>query len=90
MALFGLMAKLGMAVTPGLSWSPSQAMRYVEVQRDVSDVTGHPLARDVMEGDAFPYPATMGQLFSKGACPCCMSATGTVHCPLMTIRSACM
>ena len=68
LALFGAAANMGLAVTPALNWTQGQLVRYVEAQRALSDITGHPLSRDVVRGSSFPRPAPMGQLFIKGQC----------------------
>ncbi len=68
LALFGAAANMGLAVTPALNWTQGQLVRYVEAQRALSNITGHPLSRDVVRGSSFPRPAPMGQLFIKGRC----------------------
>jgi hypothetical protein len=68
LALFGAAANVGLAVTPAVGWTQGQLVRYVEVQRGFSDITGHPLSRDVVEGSSYPRPAPMGQLFIEGQC----------------------
>ncbi len=68
LALFGAAANLGLAVTPATDWTQGQLVRYVEAQRAFSDITGHPLSRDVVRGSSFPRPAPMGQLFIQGSC----------------------
>ena len=68
LALFGAVANVGLAVTPATDWTQGQLVRYVEVQRAFSDVTGHPLSRDVVRGSSYPRPAPMGQLFIEGRC----------------------
>jgi hypothetical protein len=68
LALFGAAANVGLAVTPAVGWTQGQLVRYVEVQRAFSDITGHPLSRDVVEGSSYPRPAPMGQLFIEGQC----------------------
>jgi hypothetical protein len=68
LALFGAVANIGLAVTPALNWTQGQLVRYVEAQRALSNVTGHPLNGDVVRGNSYPRPAPMGQLFIKGQC----------------------
>ena len=68
LALFGWLANMGVAITPAADWSRGQVVRYVEAQRAFSDVTGHPLSRDVIRGSSFPPHAQMGQLFIDGRC----------------------
>ncbi|HVA09964.1 MAG TPA: hypothetical protein VNG12_24830, partial [Acidimicrobiales bacterium] len=45
--LFEIAANVGMAVTPQSTWTGSQVLRYVEFQKSMSDLTGHPLAENV-------------------------------------------
>jgi hypothetical protein len=68
LAMFGAAANLGLAVTPATDWTRGQLVRYVEAQRAFSDITGHPLSRDVVRGSSYPRPAPMGQLFIEGRC----------------------
>jgi hypothetical protein len=68
LALFGLLANVGFAITPTPGWTRVQADDYVEVQQALSNVTGHPLSRDVVMGSAYPLHMTMGQLFILGNC----------------------
>ncbi len=68
LALFGAAANMGLAVTPATDWTQGQLVRYVEAQRAFSDITGHPLSRDVVRGSSYPRPAPMGQLFIEGSC----------------------
>jgi hypothetical protein len=68
LALFGVAANIGLAVTPTTGWTQGQLVRYVEAQRAFSNITGHPLNRDVVKGLSYPRPAPMGQLFILGPC----------------------
>jgi len=47
---FSMAANVGMAITPTQVWNTTQAQRYVSLQKSISDVTGHPLASDVVRG----------------------------------------
>ena len=68
LALFGFVANMGFAVTPNQNWTPQQASHYVDVQKALSNVTGHPLSRDVVRGASFPIFAPRGELFVLGNC----------------------
>jgi hypothetical protein len=68
LALFGFVANTGIAITPQKSWTKAQADHFVEVEKAFSDVTGHPLGHDVVEGRSLPAEAPIGQLFIVGNC----------------------
>ena len=68
LALFGFVTNMGLAVTPNQNWTPQQSAHYVEVQKALSDVTGHPLSHDIVRGTAPPALAPMGELFVLGNC----------------------
>jgi hypothetical protein len=68
LALVGLVANLGYSITPDTSWTQTQLTNYVDAQRYLSDITGHPLQYTVVQGDNFPRPAASGTLFIKGNC----------------------
>jgi hypothetical protein len=67
-ALFGFAASLGIAVTPQLGWTQTQVDHYVQAERTLSDLTGHPLGHDVVRGNHFPSSAPMGELFVMDNC----------------------
>jgi hypothetical protein len=82
LALFGVWANLGFAITPDPNWTQTQLTNYIDAQRTVSDITGHPLDHDVVVGTHctlkrsspefadcdFPRPAPLGTLFVMGRC----------------------
>jgi hypothetical protein len=73
LALFGFWTNMGLAVTPGNpgvnnKWSETQLANYVNVQRTLSDLTGHPLDHYVVVGSRFPSRAPMGTLYIQGNC----------------------
>ncbi len=65
---FGVWSNMAYAITPDVNWTHAQLINYLEVQRSVSDVTGHPLDRAVVVGDHFPADAPLGTLYIKGNC----------------------
>ena len=68
LALFGLWTNLGLAITPNPNWDRTQLTHYVDAQRALSDLTGHPLDHSVVVGDHFPLKAPRGTLFVLGRC----------------------
>lgn len=67
-ALWSVVASVGVAAVPDPNWTQSQVHRYVAVQHALSDVTGHPLAHDVVAGTHFPGTAPVGELFVLDRC----------------------
>jgi hypothetical protein len=75
---FGIAANVGMAITPQKTWSESQILRYVEFQKTISDLTGHPLAENVVRGETLPNLAPVDQLFVVGRCESLYISDGDV------------
>ncbi len=67
-ALFGFVANIGIAVTPQSDWTDAQAVHFVQTQRTISDITGHPLASQVKQGNTLPAQFSTGQVFIVGHC----------------------
>ena len=67
-ALFSIAANIGMAIAPNEEWSTTQVLHYVEAQKAVSDITGHPLSADVVRGNSLPPWGPAGQLYVIGNC----------------------
>ncbi len=67
-AAFSIAANIGMAITPNEEWNSTQVLHYVETQKTISDVTGHPLASQVVRGSSLPPWAPADQLYVVGAC----------------------
>jgi hypothetical protein len=67
-ALFSIVANIGIAIVPNEEWDQTQALNYVQAQKTVSDLTGHPLQANVKRGDALPAWAPAGQLYVIGNC----------------------
>jgi hypothetical protein len=79
LALFELVANLGLALTPVLDgWTQTQVVHYVDAEKSFSDFTGHPLSHDVVRGSFLPPRAPMGQLFVLGDCDALYIADETV------------
>lgn len=68
LAIFGLVANAGIALTPTTEWLPSQSANYVRAVKAVSDITGDPLAKQIERGTSMPYWAPAGDLFIAGNC----------------------
>jgi hypothetical protein len=83
LAWFGFWANTACAITPWSTWNSVQASNFVNVEREVSDVTGHPLDHKVVVGKSFPDPAAMGTLFVEGRCRALYLAYVSVH-PTLT------
>ncbi len=67
-ALFGIVANTGMAVTPNEEWNQSQVLSYVQAQTSLSDISGHPQAGNVARVETLPQWAPAGQLAVVGDC----------------------
>ena len=67
-AFFTIAANIGMAITPNEEWNTTQTLHYVEAQKAISDVTGHPLNSRVVRGSSLPTWGPADQLFVVGNC----------------------
>ena len=67
-ALFSIVANIGIAIVPNEEWTSGQAVSFVSAQKTVSDLTGHPLQGRVTRGDTLPPWAPAGQLDVIGDC----------------------
>jgi hypothetical protein len=65
---FSILANVGIASTPTAVWSTNQSVHFVEAQKAISDITGHPLASDVVRGSTLPFWAPAGELFVVNDC----------------------
>ena len=69
LGMFSIAANFGIAISPSPTWATVQAQNYVEFQKSISDVTGHPLTAHVMRGRRLPISwAPRDQLFVVGDC----------------------
>ena len=66
--LFSVAANTAMASTPTGWWSKDQALRFVEFQKSVSDLTGFPLTGNVLRGTKLPDSAPIDELFVASNC----------------------
>jgi hypothetical protein len=67
-ALFSIGANIGMAIVPTEEWDTTQVLSYVQAQKTVSDLTGHPLEASVVRGNTLPPWGPAGQLYVIGNC----------------------
>ncbi len=67
-AMFSIVANVGMAVVPTEEWGPTQTLNYVEAQNTISNLTGHTLSANVVRGNALPPFGPAGQLYIIGNC----------------------
>jgi hypothetical protein len=67
-ALFAIVANIGMAITPNEEWNTTQVLHYVEAQHAVADLTGQSLSSRVERGSTLPPWGPADQLFVVGAC----------------------
>ena len=67
-AVFGIVANVGIAISPNEEWDTTQALSYVQTQKTISDLTGLPLKANVIRGDTLPYWAPAGTLSIVGNC----------------------
>ena len=67
-ALFSIAANIGMAIVPTEEWDTTQTLNYVQAQKTMSDLTGHPLEANVVRGSTLPPWGPAGQLYVIGDC----------------------
>jgi hypothetical protein len=67
-ALFSIVANIGMAVVPNEEWSTAQTLGFVKAQSTISDSTGNPLKANVVRGATLPPWGPAGQLYVVGDC----------------------
>jgi len=68
LGVFSMMANIGLASTPTNRWTRQQATNYLQAAKAISDVTGHPLRRQIQRGWVLPYWAPANQIFVAGNC----------------------
>jgi hypothetical protein len=66
--LFCIVANIGIAIAPNEEWNTTQVLRYVQAQKTLSDITGHPLEGNVVHGSALPTWGPAGRLYVIGNC----------------------
>ena len=68
LAVFSIVVNIGIAIVPNEEWDTSQLLSYVQTQKDLSDLTGHPLNGRVVRDIALPAWGPAGQLYIIGNC----------------------
>jgi hypothetical protein len=68
LALFSIVANVGMAVVPNEEWDTAQVLSFVQAQKSLSDLTGNPLQGKVVRSNDLPPWAPAGQLEIIGNC----------------------
>ncbi len=81
LALFTIAANIGVAVTPSEEWSQDQTYHYVQAQKTISDITGHPMQARVERGSTLPTWAPADQLFVVGRCDGLYISNGEDYSP---------
>ena len=64
----GIIANVALSITPTDAYSPAQAAQFLRIQNAASNVTGHPLAGQILRGDQLPYWAPADTVFIGGNC----------------------
>ena len=67
-ALFSIVANIGIAIVPNEEWDTTQLLSYVQAQKTLSDLTGHPLEARVVRAHSLPAWGPAGQLYVIGDC----------------------
>ena len=78
-AVFSITANVGMAIVPDEEWNTTQVLNYVQAQKTVSDLTGHPLESHVVRGNSLPPWGPAGQLYVIGNCSGLYVSNGEIY-----------
>jgi hypothetical protein len=78
-AAFGLLANVGIAVSPADTWTKKQAWDYVQAEKTLSDITGHPLDDATVRQVGFPPYAPTGHLLYERTCSSLYVSDGEGH-----------
>lgn len=68
LAIFSVVANVGIAAGPNEKFTSTQARNYVETEESTSNLTGLSLASSVVHGGTLPYWDPAGTLFVAGRC----------------------
>jgi len=68
LAIYSMVANIGMAITPNEEWNTHRVLAFVEAQHSVSSLTGESLSGNLHFGSALPPWAPADQLFVIDAC----------------------
>ncbi len=78
-AVFSIVANIGMAITPNEEWNSTQLLNFVEAQKSISDVTGHPLSSMVVRASSLPPWGPANQLYVIGDCEALYISNGEYY-----------
>jgi len=67
-AIFSIVANIGIAIVPNEEWDTAQLLSYVQAQKTLSDLTGHPLDARVVRSQSLPAWGPAGQLYVIDDC----------------------
>lgn len=76
LGVYGVVANVGIAVTPNGEWDSIQALHYVHAEKSAADLTGGRLAGQVVRGSVLPYWAPAQELFVANQCAALYLSTG--------------
>ena len=76
LAIVSWVANVGIASSPTPETTQVEAANYIQEVRSISDLTGHPLAEQVTQGDVLPYWAPAGEVFVVADCSGVYLSTG--------------
>ncbi len=76
LGVYGIVANVGIAISPNDEWNSVQALQYLHAQKTASDATGGPQAHEVVRGNVLPYWAPAQELFVADQCAALYISTG--------------
>ena len=76
---YGIVANVGISVTPGEQWRQSQVLRYVQFQKSVGNLIGSPVTKDVVHGSQLPSWAPADEIYIVGNCAGFYISTGQTY-----------
>lgn len=87
LGLFGVTANVLIASAPTdrIAWEGHRVRSYVELQKSISDLTGHPLDRNIGRGEELPAWAPADKLFVVGRCAGLYISTGEYDDPWIPV-----
>jgi len=68
LGIFSMAVNIALAFSPTTEWLPAQAANYIKTVKAISDVTGHPLDKQVKHATTLPYWAPANDVYIIGDC----------------------
>jgi len=68
LGIFGVIANVGLSITPTDAWTQDQASAFLRTQIALSRLTGKPISGHILSGERLPYWAPADTLFIAGDC----------------------